>query len=242
MLHKTRGIVLHSIPYNDKYTIVHIYTEAFGRVAYLVSRARSRKSPVSKLLFIPLSVVELEVEHYNNRDLHRVKEAKSCFTQNEMACNPIKNLLALFISEFLFRVLRETEPDEKLFQYLYDSIRLLEITSAGIANYHIVFLLHLLHYMGIYPNTESYAPGSYFDMLNAVFTKEQPFHRHFLDRQQSIVLTRLLKMSFENMSLYSFSRHDRVEILRLLIEYYRLHLPDFPEINSLSVLQSLFDE
>ena len=241
MLHKTRGIVLHSIPYNDKYTIIHMYTETFGRVSYLVSRSRGRKTAVSKSLFIPLSILDLEVEHYNNRDLHRIKEAKSCFTQHEIACHPVKNLLALFLSEFLFRVLRETEPDEKLFNYLYEAIRFLEISSTGIANFHITFLLHLPRYMGIYPNTESYTPNSYFDMLNAVFTEKQPMHRHFLEQKESLVLARLLKMSFENMSLYAFSRHDRVEILRLIIEYYRLHLPDFPEINSLSVLQSLFD-
>ena len=40
MLCKTRGIVLHSIPYNDKYSIIYMYTEAFGRASYLVARSR----------------------------------------------------------------------------------------------------------------------------------------------------------------------------------------------------------
>ena len=48
-------------------------------------------------------------------------------------------------------------------------------------------------------------------------------------------------ISFENMSLYSFSRQDRVGVINRIVEYYRLHLPDFPEIKSLSVMQSLFD-
>lgn len=34
MLCKTRGIVLHAIPYNDKYSIIYMYTEAFGRTSY----------------------------------------------------------------------------------------------------------------------------------------------------------------------------------------------------------------
>ena len=48
MLCKTRGIVLHAIPYNDKYSIIYMYTEAFGRTSYLVARSRGKKSPVSR--------------------------------------------------------------------------------------------------------------------------------------------------------------------------------------------------
>lgn len=51
MLCKTRGIVLHAIPYNDKYSIIYMYTEAFGRTSYLVARSRGKKSPVSRALF-----------------------------------------------------------------------------------------------------------------------------------------------------------------------------------------------
>ncbi|MBP7488045.1 MAG: recombination protein O N-terminal domain-containing protein, partial [Parabacteroides sp.] len=73
MLYKTRGIVLHSIPYSDKYSIIYMYTEAFGRVSYLVARTRGKKSNISRALFIPLSVLEMEVDHKQNRDLHRIK-------------------------------------------------------------------------------------------------------------------------------------------------------------------------
>ena len=210
MLCKTRGIVLHTIPYNDKYSIIYMYTEAFGRASYLVSRSRGKKSTVSKALFIPLSVLEMEVEHLNKRDLHRIKETRICFPLNDVCCDPVKNVLALFLSEVLFRVVKDTEPDPRLFDYLYESIHLLEYADKGIANFHMVFLLGLLHHLGIFPNMESHRVGYYFDMLNGVFTD-------------------------------GFSRQERARIIHRILEYYRLHLPDFPEIKSLSVMQSLFD-
>ena len=129
MLCKTRGIVLHSIPYNDKYSIIYMYTEAFGRASYLVARSRGKKSSVSKALFMPLSVVEMEVEHLNKRDLHRIRETKLCYPLTEVFCNPVKNVLALFLSEVLFRVVKETEPDPHLFEYLSESIQLLELAA-----------------------------------------------------------------------------------------------------------------
>ena len=241
MLCKTRGIVLHSIPYNDKYSIIYMYTEAFGRASYLVARSRGKKSTISKALFMPLSVIEMEVEHLNKRDLHRIRETKLCYPLTEVACNPVKNVLALFMSEVLFRVVKETEPDARLFEFLCETVQLLELTDKGVANFHLVFLLRLLYYMGIYPNGDSFLPGSYFDLLNGEFIDHIPMHRHFLNREESVIFARLLKMSFENMSLYTFSRQDRIHVINRILEYYRLHLPDFPEIKSLSVMQSLFD-
>lgn len=243
MLSKTRGIVLHSLPYNDKYSIVHIYTEAFGRVAYLVSRSRSKKSTVSRSLFMPLSVLELEVEHLNKRDLHKIKESKVCYPLTELFCNPVKNVLALFLAEVLFRVLRNTESDPRLFDYLSRSINLLEEMDEkeGLANFHLVFLFGLLHYLGIFPNLETHTINSYFDMLNGTFVDRVPIHRHYLNREESEVFARLFRISYDNMSVYSFSRHDRVRIIQRILDYYRLHLPEFPEIKSLAIMQSLFD-
>ena len=218
-----------------------MYTEAFGRASYLVSRSRGKRTAVSKALFIPLSVLDMEVEHLNKRDLHRIKETRICYPINNICCDPIKNVLALFLSEVLFRVVKDTEPDERLFTYLYESIHLLEYADKGIANFHVVFLLGLLGYLGIFPNTDSYKENYIFDMLNGEFVDQIPMHTHYLNKEESVFFYRLLRISFENMSLYGFSRQDRVNIIHRILEYYRLHLPEFPEIKSLAVMQTLFD-
>ena len=131
MLYKTRGIVLRAIPYKETYYIIYMYTEAFGRVSYLVSRGRGKKSGVMRSLFIPLSVLELEVEHLNRREMQRIKEARLCLGANEWNGNPVKSVLALFLSEVLFRFVKDTEPDERLFRFLYDSIQVLEGADEG---------------------------------------------------------------------------------------------------------------
>ncbi len=241
MFFSTRGIVLHSIPYKDSYAIIYMYTEAFGRVSYMVSRNRGKKSSGLKSLFIPLSVLDLEVEHFNKRDIHRIKEARLCFPLQQILCHPIKNVLALFLSEVLFRAVKDTEPDERLFRFIYDSIQVLEYTDKGIANYHLVFLFHLLRYLGIFPNVTHRQEEVYFDLQNGVFTSVPPLHTHYLGIEETKIFNRLLKITYENMSLYTFSRQERVQIIQRILEYYHLHLPDFSEIKSLSVLRSLFD-
>jgi DNA repair protein RecO (recombination protein O) len=241
MLSKTRGIVLHSVPYNDIRYIIHIYTEAFGRVSCLANRAKGRKNTVSKALFMPLSVIEIEMERHPRRDFCHIRETGLCLPLSRLFTDPVKNALALFLAEVLSRVIKETEPDSRLFDYLYRSISILEDAGKGVANFHLVFLLHLLNYLGVFPNIESYRENRYFDMQNGVFTDSPPLHKHYLNRGESLVFARLFRINFENMSFYDFSRHDRVNILNRIIAYYRLHLPEIPEIKSLPILQILFD-
>jgi DNA repair protein RecO (recombination protein O) len=241
MLSKTRGIVLHSIPYSDAGFVVHLYTEAYGRASCLLSRSKGKSNPLPRALFMPLSVLEIELMRRPGHDLHRLREAKPCYPLHHLMADPVKNALALFLAEVLFRVVRETEPDARLFDFLYRSIHFLENAGEGVGNFHLVFLLHLLGCLGIFPNVEAYHEGAYFDMLNGVFTPRPPLHKHFLDSSESLVFARLFRISYENMSLYAFSRRERVDILHKIIAYYRLHLPEVADIKSLPILQTLFD-
>ena len=145
------------------------------------------------------------------------------------------------MAEVVYRTIRETEPDPRLFDFLFHAIQFLESTTQSVANYHLVFLLHLLYYLGIYPNADSVQSGTWFDLLNGEFVALKPQHSHVLNQQETVVFSRLLKMSFENMTVFAFSRQDRMLIITRLLEYYRLHMPEFGEIKSLNVLQSLFD-
>ena len=241
MLHKTRGIVLHSLPYNDKYVIINMHTEDFGRVAYLVLNTHGRKSKVSRALLQPLSILDLEVDHLNNRDLQRIKEAKRGFASTQIHCHPVKNAIALFLSEVLYRIIQEKEPNKPLFDYLCRSIKWLDIADEGIANFHLAFLLQLSAYIGIHPNGDTFKAGYFFDLINGVFTGSVPEHNNYLSKDDAVVFERLLRINYENMALYTFKRQERITILRYIIKYYRLHTSDFPEIKSLVVMQSLFD-
>ena len=60
MLQKTKGIVLHTIKYNDTSIIVDMFTELSGRASFLVPIPRSRKAAVKNVLFQKLSFIEIE--------------------------------------------------------------------------------------------------------------------------------------------------------------------------------------
>ena len=71
MYEKTRGIVLHTIPYNDTLSVVHVYTERYGRVAYTLPRGAGRAAKMARAMYMPLSLLELEVEVRPGREMQR---------------------------------------------------------------------------------------------------------------------------------------------------------------------------
>lgn len=240
MLHKTKGLVLNTINYNDKYILVQIFTETFGRITYMISKSKSKNTKVSKSLFSPLAILDLEVDHQASRDIQRVHEARSAFHIYDISSSLSKTSMAFFLSEFLTRVLRDTNDSKLLFSFLSQSIEILEMTDKSIANFHLIFMLRLSRFLGFYPNLEEYKQGSVFDMMNGEFVTYQPLHNHYIGKTESEVLAKLARISYENMHRFAFSRQDRINIINKILEYYRLHLYDFPKLKSLDVLHELF--
>jgi DNA repair protein RecO (recombination protein O) len=241
MLYKTRGIVLHNQAYNDKYSIIRIYTEEFGRVAYIMPQTKGKRSKVRKSLFHILSVLDLEVEHQNSREIHKIKEAKLHIPLSGLLLDPVKCSIGIFLAEFILKLAKDAQSNKHLFQFMYHSIRVLDLLEKGTANFHLVFMIQTSSFLGFFPNVEGYTNGMYFDMQSGVFVRNRPVHPHYLKENDSKTFLLLLRMNYENMHTFRFSRYERADIISRILEYYRLHLSDFPELKSLNVLQDVFE-
>lgn len=237
---KTRGIILHTLKYSENSVIVTIYTSEFGRTAYMVYGANKKKSKFRSAFFQPLSLLDLDVYHTPGKEIQTIKDLRTLHTISDISYHPIKNPLALFISEVLFRVLKQTEPDENLFNYLESSILALDCCEEGLANFHLVFMMKLCRYLGFEPNGDG-STNRYFDLLNGVFTQDQPQHMHFLNPEATIDFMQMMRADYLNMKSIAFTRNQRVKLLESLVEYYKLHVADFHGLNSLPVLHALFD-
>jgi len=235
----TAGIILHTTKFSDSATIATVFTREFGRVSYMLYGVNKKKSGNRAALLQPLSLVELVVKHIPGKDIQHIKEMRLEHQFTGIPFDPVKNSLALFLAEILFKTLRQTEPDDVLFQFLENSILQLDSSHDGIANFHLVFLQKLSRYLGFEPNTEE--SGKYFDLMNGVFLNEKPLHVHFLLPEVTVSFSALLETDYATMHKLALTRENRSILLRGLIEYYRLHITEFHNLHSLAVLQSLFD-
>jgi len=236
---KTTGLIIHKTKYSDSATIITVYTREFGRVSYLVYGANKKKSANRSALLQPLSILNLEVSHSPGKDIQRIKEMRLEYQFSGIPFDPVKNALALFISEILFKSLRQTEPDEPLFLFLENSIQQLDCCQKGVQNFHLVFLQKLTRYLGFEPYVEE--GGKYFDLMNGIFLPERPLHVHFLTPELTLRFSELLDTDYVNMDKLVLTRENRSVLLKNMVEYFRFHIPEFQSLHSLAVLQSLFD-
>jgi len=154
--------------------------------------------------------------------------------------HPHKLAISLFMAEFLYYALRSEQRNELLYDYLESSILWLDGQEGRFANFHLVFLMRLSRFLGFYPNLEHYQTGDYFDLRDSVFLPLPPIHRDFLYPEEAEKVQLMMRMDYPTMHLFQMSHQERNRLLEVVLIYYRLHLPDFPEMKSVEVLQELF--
>lgn len=241
MLTESRAIVLRTIKYNDESFIAETLTEGHGRVSFLVRISRSPRAAVRHTLFQPLALLTICWNHREGNALKRPKSVGVSTPLVSIPYNPRKSAVALFLSEFLQAAIKVEDASGLLFQYIYTSIEWFDTAPKDFANFHLVFLLHLVGFLGFAPNLEDYRPGDGFDLEAGRFTTYSPLNKHFLLPEDAARLPLLRRMNFATMHVFKFSGSERSRLLGYINLYYRLHLPSFPELKSLAVLQDLFD-
>lgn len=240
------ALVLRTLKYNDRLLVADLYTESRGRLSVLVAlpRGGGRRVGAQAPLFRPLALLEVQLGGRPGARLRRVSEARACPPLPAVATDPPKSSVALFLAEFLCRALRLPEADAPLFAYLRASVCWLDACpSARVANFHLVFLLGLSRFLGLSPNLDECRPGLCFDLQEGCFLPPSLAggRPHALSASESALLPLLARLRFPTMHLLALSREQRRRCLSLLVEFYRLHLPDFPPLRSMEVLWEVFE-
>ena len=237
---KSRAIVLHVTRYNDEQLIVDLLTEQAGCVGMMVRISRSKRAAVRHSLFQPLAILDVEWDDRNKKNLQRPKAVQVGIGFSSLPFDPMKSCIALFLAETLHYSVRH-EPDAALiYKYVEQSMEWLDTCDHGYANFHLVFLLRLTQFLGFMPNVEDARQGDYFDLRAACFVRHQPPHPDFLKPDDAALVPKLMRMRYDSMRFFKFSGKERSRLLEYINLYYRLHVPNFPELNSLAVLKDMF--
>ena len=240
MLTKTTAIVLHNIKYGDSKMIVDMFTRAHGRTSFVVAIPRSAKSKIRKQLFQPLAMLSLEYDFRPKAQLQKLREASILHPYSSLPFAIDKLTVGMFIAEFLYHSLYGEQANALMFDYISDSLLWFDSAPSPVANFHLVFMMRLCRFLGFYPNLEDYSVGSVFDLRSGSFSRSVPQHRDFLDACESSLMSLMLRMNYSTMHLFRMSREQRNRLLDVIICYYRLHIPSFPEMKSLDVLRNLY--
>ena len=234
----TQGIILQHIRYRDKQSILKIYTLQHGLQSYAVNVGRSKTAKVKPAQVAPLTQVEF-VEHTRKlREVQVISEIRVTYIYQALVTDMVKSCLAAFINEILVKCLKEQQANEELYFFLLVRLKSLDQGQRNLGNYHLHFLLELSSYLGFYPNNNYSEKNCLFDLQEGVFIASAPEHLFYADSELSFQFSGFIKSS-ERKEAFACDARLRGELLKLLLLFYKLHVPSFGELKSLPVLREL---
>ena len=238
--YKGRGVVLHTLKYGDSSMVVYLLTDVGGRRSYMVQGVRSRNGRGSKLaLFQPMFPVEFEGLESPKMEMHRLGEVHAGIVLQSIPFDVKKSAIALFMAEVLYRLVKESEANAMLFDFVWGSVEALDAASEGVANFHLWFLSNLCRFLGFSPGNE-YMPAAWFDIAEGLYTVTAPPREHAMSQENAMILRDMLECDVRYLGEVGLNRRQRVDFLESLLAYYAYHLDTIHTVQSIRILQEVF--
>ena len=232
MIIKTLGVILRTLKYSETSVIADIYTEEKGLRSYILSGVRSKNAKVSPGLIQVTSLVEMVAYDREEASLLRIKEIKSAYTYQSLPFDVPKSAVGMFIIELARKTLKESEENRPLFRLIFDMLVFLDQTTEPYANLPLSFMLALAAFLGFQPHGGDAQEGACLDLKEGVFTTAPPGHAYYLLPDLAKYILRLLRLDWRQSHQVAISRADRQTLTVELLTLYRLHIDNFPVINS----------
>ena len=239
-LEKTRGIVLNQIKYSDSQVIAQIYTEQFGRQSFIFRKPKSKKTSISLNILQPFFLLDINAKFKGSRQIQRAQEVNNNPHFKNIPFDIAKSSIAIFLAEILSKVLIEEESNLALYSFLHHSILLLDEIEDGLANFHIFFLYELSKYLGFYPETNTLNSEKYFNIAEGSYSANSNNFKMVLNEQETKMFGLLSGKGFHQINEIKLNRKQRQTLLKILIDYYRYHIPEMGRIKSYEILKQIF--
>jgi len=237
VLSKCKAIVIKTINYSESSVVLKCFTDLYGIQSYLINGVRSKKGVIRPSQLMPLTLLEIEAYHQQNKNLQRIKELKCTPQLNSVHFDVHKSAIGIFVAEIMYKSIKEeNHADLAMFTFLHSSIQLLDLQVDKLANYPVFFLLQLSRYLGFQPKGTFDDSTNGFDFREGIFESYSSRNPFQLSPDLSQQLAYLLNSNASNFQEMTIQYEDRLQLLNCIIEYYQTHVDGFYEINSHKIL------
>ena len=215
MVTNTEIVVLHTTKFGENSLVVHTLSRDYGRRSFFVRGAGKRQMS----LFLPLNILEADIQESSKTTLFTAKNLSARYPLSGIRGNLYKNSMTMFMSEVLFRVLKEGVYEHGIYEWCEKNILFLDAVETDFSNFHIRFLLELTVALGFSPESRDLRPfvGEHFPIVD-----------------------RFMKESFAESMLIPLSGKVRNELSEEILRYIEFHTESALNVNSLKVLHELF--
>ena len=238
MLLSTPGLVLHTTPYAETSVVAKVFTRQLGVRSYIIKGVRSRTGRVKQNLLQPLTSLDMVVYDNHRSDLNYIREMSP--RQPQQPTDPVAMALRMFMTEVLYRSLREQEPMQDLWDYVSDELQAIGDNADGISrsNIPITFMLRVAHHLGIEPLDNFATHTPYFSLQEGRYVASSD--ETSLPLRLSELLHTYLS-SKDTAQQPSVPLNQRTDIVNSLLAYYQLHLSGFRNFSSHEILHTVLN-
>lgn len=241
MLFKTKGIVLRSIRYGESSLILTILTEQFGVQSYMVNGVRSARKKAGKANILqPSYILDLVVYHRPNKNLQRISSFKLDYIYKNLYSNIVKNSIAIYISELLYRSLSEPEPNAELFSFTKTLLEWMDRQpNKKISNLPIYFTLKTAEILGFGIGGHYTSTTPFLDLQEGEFVPVNS-NVYTLGEKQARLTNEFLSIrDWEQLSQIRLGPKMRSELLDCSLSFLKLHISNFRDLRSPEILRSV---
>lgn len=226
MLLTTKAIVLSALKYKDSSLIVSCYTKELGVQSYILHHIfKAKKGKLNPAYFQLLTQIEIQTSYKPNQSLHKINDVKLQHSYHTLHTNIYKSTVSMFLAEVLQSVLKEEEENTELYHFLEATFLWYDLHDFN-ANFHLLFLLKLSKFLGIFPDINN--------LHLSFFSYEK-------DSQKINILKSFLGINFDALDTIKINAQKRQDILSEILHYFSVHLGDFKKPKSLKILHDIFN-
>ncbi len=240
MFIKTKAIVLQTIKFSETSVISKLFTQDLGLISFVVNGVRSAKAKNKSALFQPMTILQIDFNFQQNKNLQYFKEYKRDIIYEAIPFDMAKTAVGLFLIEVLSKIIREQETNHELFDLVYDSFSALDKVEKLNPDFHLQFLMQLTKLLGFEPHTPDSEQTKYFNLREGRFQLFKGFDSSILDEKMSSILLEMTETSLFAAIPTKLTKAERKEMLYAILNYFQYHIENFPVIKSLEVLETVF--
>ncbi len=238
---KTTGFILRKVQYSDSSHIINAYTLDKGRQDYFLRKQKSRRNRALTHLISPLNQLEFDIDARPKRQIQSIKDIRLKKHALYMDQSPAKSAIIFFMSEVLYRSLREEEENPDTYRFIEHTILLLNQIEKGFQMFPLIFITLLTRYLGFTPllsqKDKKETPG-YFNLYSGLFEKKMSPNES-MGLKESQLLNDILENGFHITSTY-YHKKTRENFLDNMLLYYKTHLEGIKHFKSVDVLREIF--
>ena len=213
-------IVLGTTKIGENALVVHSLSREYGRRGFVVRVGKG----ASPSLLLPLGIIEADITENPRSTLWNARHLSASIPLIGIRNNLYKNTITLFMSEVLYRTVKDGANEEGLYDWCRKSILTLDAMESDFSNFHIRFLLELCSALGFSPTFE--------DLLPHIDRNDGKGHFE--------ALRGFMQSSFSESMLIPLSGADRNKIAEEILRYLEFHTESSINVRSLRVLHELF--